>query len=60
MTPYLNDYFSNFTKIEKKVVINAVDVESGEYMPFDESEGIEALGTLIRASASIPFVFEPT
>ena len=60
MTPYLDDYFSGFEKIEKKIVISAVDVESGVYTPFDESEGKEALGTLIRASTSIPFVFEPT
>lgn len=60
MTDYMNDYFGNFTAIEKKVVISAVDVESGEYTPFDESVGIENLGTIIRASASIPFAFEPT
>ena len=60
MTDYLNDYFGNFTSIEKKVVLSAVDVESGMYTPFDETEGIENLGTLIRASASIPFAFEPT
>jgi predicted acylesterase/phospholipase RssA len=59
-TAYLDDYFTNFTKIEKKLVIAAVDVESGEYMPFNETVGIENLGTIIRASASIPFVFEPT
>jgi len=60
MTDYLNDYFTNFTAIEKKVVISAVDVESGEYTTFDEKVGIENLGTVIRASASIPFAFEPT
>lgn len=60
MTDYLNDYFGNFTSIEKRVVLSAVDVESGAYHPFDESIGIENLGTIIRASASIPFAFEPT
>jgi len=59
-TDYLNDYFGNFTAIEKKVVLSAVDVESGAYHPFDESIGIDNLGTIIRASASIPFAFEPT
>jgi len=60
MTDYLNDYFKDFKGIEKKVVLSAVDVESGLYHPFDESIGIENLGTIIRASASIPFAFEPT
>lgn len=49
-----------FEGIPKKVAISAVDVESGEYTVFDESVGIENLGTVIRASASIPFAFEPT
>ena len=60
MTDYLNDYFKDFKGIEKKVVLSAVDVESGLYHPFDESIGIENLGTIVRASASIPFAFEPT
>lgn len=60
MTDYLNDWFSDYERIEKKVVISAVDVEQGTYMPFDESVGIDNLGTIIRASASIPFAFEPT
>ena len=64
MTDYLNEYFNDpqygFKGIEKKVVISAVDVESGLYTPFDETEGLENLGTIIRASASIPFAFEPT
>ena len=60
MTAYMNDYFKDFPQIEKKVVISAVDVESGEFTPFDESMGVENLGTIIRASASIPFAFEPT
>ena len=60
MTNYLNDYFTNFTDIGKKLVISAVDVESGEYTSFTENVGLENLGTIIRASASIPFAFEPT
>ena len=60
MTDYMNDYFGNFTDIAKKVVISAVDIESGEYTPFSNEVGIENLGTIIRASASIPFAFEPT
>jgi len=60
MTDYLNDYFGNFTQIEKKVVLSAVDVESGEYTRFDESMGIENLGTIVRASSSIPVAFPPT
>jgi len=60
LSAYLDDYFGNFTAIEKKVVLSAVDVESGEYTPFDESIGIKNLGTVVRASTSIPFAFEPT
>jgi len=62
MSNYLDEYFKGlpFGKIEKKVVISAVDVESGEYTPFTEEVGLENLGTIIRASASIPFAFEPT
>ena len=60
MTNYMDDYFKDFDGIKKKVVISAVDVESGVYTPFDESVGIENLGTIVRASASIPFAFEPT
>ena len=60
MAAYLDEYFTNFTKIEKKVVISAVDVESGMYHPFDESIGLENLGTIVRASSSIPFAFPPT
>ena len=60
MTAYLNDYFKDFPGIQKKVVLSAVDVESGLYHPFDESVGIGNLGTVIRASTSIPFAFEPT
>ena len=42
-----------FEKIEKKMVISAVDVESGDYTDFKEDVGLENLGTVIRASASI-------
>jgi predicted patatin/cPLA2 family phospholipase len=57
---YFNNYFANFTKIEKKLVIAAVDVESGEYTTFNETVGIENLSTIIHASTAIPFLFEPT
>merc|ERR1719246_424171 len=60
MTSYLNEYFTNFTDIGKMVAISAVDIESGEYHTFTEEVGLENLGTIIRASASIPFAFEPT
>ena len=49
-----------FESIPKKVMISAVNVETGEYTTFDESVGIDDLGTVIRASTSIPFAFEPT
>lgn len=52
---YFNDYFaSNFEKIEKKIVISAGDVNTGEYVPFTEAEGFENLGWLIQASTSCP------
>jgi predicted acylesterase/phospholipase RssA len=60
MGDYLDAYFADFEKIEKKVVISAVDVNTGIYHPFDESEGLENLGTISQASASIPFAFAPT
>lgn len=60
MSDYLHDYFSNFTRVEKKLVISAVNVETGEYTPFNESVGVENIGMITRASASIPFVFPPT
>jgi predicted acylesterase/phospholipase RssA len=60
MTAYLDSYFKNFTTIERKLVVSAVDVNTGSYTTFTEEVGLEDLGTVIRASASIPFVFEPT
>jgi len=60
MSAYLDGVLANFTQIEKKLVISAVDVESGIYHPFDESVGKENLGMIVRASASIPFAFAPT
>lgn len=60
MTAYLDSYFKNFTAIERKLVVSAVDVNTGSYTTFTEEVGLEDLGTVIRASASIPFVFEPT
>jgi len=60
MASYLNNYFANFTQVEKKLVVSAVDVETGLYKTFTEAVGLGNLATVIRASASIPFIFEPT
>jgi predicted acylesterase/phospholipase RssA len=60
MTAYLDAYFSNFTAIERKLVVSAVDVNTGAYKTFTEDVGLKDLGTVIRASTSIPFFFEPT
>jgi len=60
MESYLNDYFANFTDIEKKLEISAVNVETGEFKCFDESITLKNLGRIIRASSSIPFAFPPT
>jgi len=60
MSAYLGDYFKDFEKIEKKVVLSAVNVNTGEYTPFDETIGIENLGLAAQCSASIPFAFSPT
>jgi predicted acylesterase/phospholipase RssA len=60
MEDYLNEYFTNFTQIERKMVISAADVEEGSYVEFKEDIGMENLGRIIRASSSIPFAFEPT
>lgn len=60
MSAYLDDYFKDFEKIEKMVVLSAVDVNTGIYTPFDESVGLQNLGTIVRASSSIPGVFPPT
>jgi predicted patatin/cPLA2 family phospholipase len=60
MTAYLDNYFANFTAIERKLVISAVDVNTGLYKTFTENVGLKDLGTVIRASTSIPFMFEPT
>ena len=57
MVHYLDKYFANFEKIQKKLVLSAVDVETGEFTRFDETMGLENLGLLIRASGSVPVVF---
>jgi len=57
MVHYLDKYFSKFERIEKKLVLSAIDVETGEYTRFDETMGLENLGLLIRASGSVPVVF---
>jgi len=59
MVDYLDKYFADFEKIEKKLVLSALDVESGEFTRFNETMGIENLGLLIRASGSVPVVFNP-
>jgi len=41
-------------------VISSGDVNTGAYHAFNESVGIENLGTVIKASASIPGAFPPT
>lgn len=35
-------------------------MEEGTYVEFTEDVGIEAMGTIIKASSSIPVIFEPT
>jgi len=60
MTAYLDNYFANFTAMKRKLVILAVDVNTGLYKTFTENVGLKDLGTVIRASTSIPFMFEPT
>ena len=54
------DYLKGFEKIEKKLVITTVNVNTGEYTPFTESVGIDNLATIMRASSSVPFGFPPT
>ena len=59
---FLNDTVksTNATKIHRKLVISSGDVNTGAYHAFNESVGIENLGTVIKASASIPGAFPPT
>uniref|UniRef100_A0A7S3IDM7 PNPLA domain-containing protein n=1 Tax=Strombidium inclinatum TaxID=197538 RepID=A0A7S3IDM7_9SPIT len=47
------------TKIYRKLVVSAGDVESGAYHQFNESVGIDRLPYAIKASASIPGAFPP-
>lgn len=59
---FLNDTIAETgaTKIHRKLVISAGDVNTGSYHAFNESVGIENLATVIKASASIPGAFPPT
>jgi predicted patatin/cPLA2 family phospholipase len=40
--------------------VSAVDVSTGAYRIFTEQVGLDNLSTVIKASTSIPFLFEPT
>ena len=50
----------NATKFHRKLVVSSASVLTGTYHAFNESVGLENLGTIIKASASIPAVFPPT
>ena len=60
MENYLADFFQNFDKIERKITLAAMNIETGEYTRWDESIGLENLPRVIRASGSVPFFFSPT
>eukprot|EP00347_Sterkiella_histriomuscorum_P008922 403343227 len=49
-----------FGKVAKKLVVSAVDVNSGKYITFDETMPFSDLPTAVLASSSIPFLFPPT
>ena len=42
---------------QRKLVISAVDVETGSYTTFTEKEPLENLPGAVVSSASIPFIF---
>jgi predicted acylesterase/phospholipase RssA len=49
-----------FGKVARKLVVSAVDVNTGKYVTFDESTPFEDVSTVVAASSSIPFLFPPT
>lgn len=59
-TPLLNlvtGFFTQFKTLKRKTVVSSVDVNTGEYVVFDDSHPYEDLPYLTVASASIPFIF---
>ncbi|CDW71376.1 patatin-like phospholipase family protein [Stylonychia lemnae] len=56
----LQNALSQFKQLGKKLVVAAVDVNTGQYVTFDEQIPMKDVPTAILASASIPFVFPPT
>lgn len=55
---YITDTLSNFTAIERKVVVAAVDANSGAYTRYDETTPYEDFPLAVVSSASIPLFFQ--
>lgn len=52
--------FANFTEgIQRELIVTAVNVETGLYTQFDNSQPAEQWPLAVKASSSIPFVFPP-
>ena len=59
-TPLLNlltSFFNQFGSLKRKTVVASADVNTGEYVTFDETHPFSDLPLLTVASASIPFIF---
>lgn len=59
-TPLLNlvtSFFNQYGSIKRKTVVSSVDVNSGEYVVFDDSMPFSDFPLLVVSSASIPFIF---
>lgn len=59
-TPLLNlitGFFTQFKTLKRKTVVSSVDVNTGQYVTFDETHPYSDLPLLTVASASIPFIF---
>lgn len=62
-SPALETYeevFANFTEgVQRELIVTAVNVETGLYTQFDNSQPAEQWPLAVKASSSIPFVFPP-
>ncbi|CDW71375.1 patatin-like phospholipase family protein [Stylonychia lemnae] len=59
-TPLLNlvtKLYTSFGSVKRKTVVSSVDVNTGQYVIFDDSMPFSDLPLLTVASASIPFIF---
>eukprot|EP00351_Strombidinopsis_sp_SopsisLIS2011_P000734 CAMPEP_0116883870 /NCGR_PEP_ID=MMETSP0463-20121206/16536_1 /TAXON_ID=181622 /ORGANISM="Strombidinopsis sp, Strain SopsisLIS2011" /LENGTH=97 /DNA_ID=CAMNT_0004539355 /DNA_START=225 /DNA_END=518 /DNA_ORIENTATION=+ len=54
---YITETLSNFTAIERKVVVAAVNANDGSYATYDENTPYKNWPHAVVSSASIPLVF---